>query len=349
MARRTRSIRTASAVVALLVAAGAGPAAAIGGADPSQAPPGVPAPGSPPAVPALEGTLGGVAGSQSAPRTQASGNPMTGQFVVSSGKCGSGEIPVGSYFSMLDPSGNPVDNGDSPCGDKAATPLEAGTEGLLPGKMQPFAGSPGATRVIVAPATFFGSPFAVATQGPDKQSGTAVEAPAIRESNGKLSGQVSAFQAFYNGAYYNQGAPKPGGGTPGRTTAGVSGTYDASSGAFVLEWRSTITGGAFNSFTGTWHLEGTYKAGAATTSGGSSPSGSQGAGSGSSGSTSSGTTPSGTTPSGTTSGTPGAGTASGGGSALADTGLGAAGTGSAALGIVALTLALWWRRTGWAS
>lgn len=289
-------------------------------------------PTAPPAVPGLS-PLGAPANGpqQMGPRSQASGTAMTGQFIVRDGQCGSGETPVGSYFMMLDPSGNPVDNGDSPCSDKAATPVGAGSDGLTPGHMQPFADSPGASRAIIAPTTFFGSPFAVATEGPDKQSGAAVEAPAVRESGGKLTGEISSFQAFYNGAYYNQGAPKPGGGTPGRTTAGLSGTYNAGSDAFVLEWRSTITGGAFNNFTGVWHLEGTYKAAATA---GANPSGSQ-----SSGTTSAGAT-SGSSSSAASAGAQGA-------PRLADTGLGAADTAIAALGLFALAFALWWRRAGW--
>lgn len=345
MERRTRTAATASAAAALLVATWAVPAAATAPPDPAR-PGGITraaVPASPPAIPDLS-PLRAPTGStqQSGARTQASGNPMSGQFVVSNGKCGSGAKPVGSYFSMLDPSGNPVDNGDSPCGDKSATPVAGGTDGLLPGRLQPFAGSPGASRAIVAPTTFFGSPFAVATEKADRQSGASVQAPSVLESGGKLSGQISSFQAFYNGAYYNQGAPKPGGGTPGSTTNGVSGTYDAGSGAFVLEWRSTITGGAFNNFTGVWHLEGTYNTAGAGASTGAGTSGSQ-----SSGATSSGTT-SGTTSSGTTSAGTGAGTQSG-GPRLADTGFGAAGTGGAALGLAAMALALWWRRVRWSS
>lgn len=332
----------ALSALALFVTTWTGPAAA--GARPdalheADAPVGPALPAAPPEVPGL-GPIGGPAtgAQQAGPRSQASGKALDGQFVVSDGRCGSGATPVGSYFTMLDPSGNPVDNGDSPCGDKAATPVRAGTDGLTPGRMQPFAGSPGASRAIIAPTTFFGSPFAVATEGSDKQSGAAVEAPTVRESGGKLTGEISSFQAFYNGAYYNQGAPKPGGGTPGRTTAGLSGTYDSGSGAFVLDWRSTITGGAFNNFTGVWHLEGTYKA-AAT---GAPPSGTSPSGSQSSGMTSSGTTP------GSSSGAASAGPQAG-APRLADTGFGASGTGSAALGIAAMTFALWWRRVGWSS
>ncbi|MFP5369919.1 MAG: hypothetical protein ACLGI3_04120, partial [Actinomycetes bacterium] len=327
--------------VAALLAAPAGSAAAAAGppepAGPAVSGPGLPGPRPPAPDVSVPGPVGAPAVGASSPgRTQASGKAMTGQFLVSGGKCGSGATPEGSYFSMLDPSGNPVDNGDSPCSDKSATPVAAGAEGLLPGRFQPFAASPGATRAIVAPTTFFGSPFAVATQGPDKQSGASVEAPSVLESGGKLSGQVSAFQAFYNGAYYNQGAPKPGGGTPGRTTAGVTGTYDAGTGAFVLEWRSTITGGAFNNFTGVWHLEGTYKAAATGTSGSTTPPAGQGGGTGA------------PAAEGATSGAP-ATTPQAGGPLLADTGLPATGTYGAVLALCALALGAWRRRTGWAS
>lgn len=43
-------------------------------------------------------------------------------------------------------------------------------------------------------------------------------------------------------------------------TSGPTGTIDAETGAFVLEWTSQIEGGAFNEFSGVWHLEGTFTA-----------------------------------------------------------------------------------------
>lgn len=235
---------------------------------------------------------------------------MTGRFIISSGTCTSGAVPNGSYFSMRDPSGGAVNNGNSPCSNQAATPLKAGTEGLTPGRMQPFSGSPGSSDAIVAPTNFFSSPFAVGTQTPDKQSGKDAAAPQVFNSGGQLSGEIRSFQAFYNGAYYNQGAPKPDGSTPGSTTSGLTGTYDASSGAFTLDWKSTIAGGAFNNFTGVWHLAGTYQPGTSSSSG--SPSTSSGSGSSSppagSGSSS---TPVGQQPTGT----------AGNGASLANTGL----------------------------
>jgi hypothetical protein len=39
----------------------------------------------------------------------------------------------------------------------------------------------------------------------------------------------------------------------------LSGTYDARTDAFVLEWASQIVGGPFDKFTGFQHLEGTFE------------------------------------------------------------------------------------------
>ncbi|MEY2397011.1 MAG: hypothetical protein QOJ00_185, partial [Actinomycetota bacterium] len=72
-----------------------------------------------------------------------------------------------------------------------------------------------------------------------------------------LSGDLKAWSASWNKQYFNQGAPKPDGSKPGLTTA-AHGTYNASTGAFVLEWASTVVGGPFNDFTGTWHLSGVF-------------------------------------------------------------------------------------------
>ena len=44
---------------------------------------------------------------------------------------------------------------------------------------------------------------------------------------------------------------------PGATTV-LSGTYDATTGAFTLTWKSLIVGGPFNGFIGLWHLVGHF-------------------------------------------------------------------------------------------
>jgi hypothetical protein len=292
--RRSPAIDMAASTIALLLSFGSSPAAAA-----------------PDPIAPLQQTVHELTAPPkgTAPARTAAGSAMTGRFVISSGSCTSGAVPKGSYFSMRDPSGGAVNNGNSPCTNQAATPLKAGTEGLTPGRMQPFPASPGNADAIVNPTNFFSSPFAVGTQSPDKQSGKDAAPPQILDSAGRLSGEIRSFQAFYNGAYYNQGAPKPDGSTPGSTTTGVSGTYDSSSGAFTLEWKSTIVGGAFNNFTGVWHLEGVYRDSGSGASGGSAPLPSGGGSPSTSGSGSSSTS-SGSAP------------ASGTGSSLANTGLG---------------------------
>jgi hypothetical protein len=39
----------------------------------------------------------------------------------------------------------------------------------------------------------------------------------------------------------------------------VTGTYNADTKAYTLDWTSQIIGGPFNNFSGHWHLEGTFE------------------------------------------------------------------------------------------
>ena len=119
-------------------------------------------------------------------------------------------------------------------------------------------GNSQASRITV-PAVFFGVRFGLSTDPNDRQTGTAVPPLAVEaDSTGKLSGDLRAWEATWNKQNFNQGSPKPDGSTPQLTTA-PHGTYDAATGAFVLEWTSTIVGGPFNEFTGSWHLTGTFR------------------------------------------------------------------------------------------
>ena len=79
----------------------------------------------------------------------------------------------------------------------------------------------------------------------------------IYVNQGKLSGQIEAWSAAWNKLYFNQGSPKPNGSHPGLTLP-LSGTYNASTHAFVITWTSQVVGGPFNGFTGHWHLAGTF-------------------------------------------------------------------------------------------
>ncbi|HVF18804.1 MAG TPA: hypothetical protein VNA14_00990 [Mycobacteriales bacterium] len=202
-----------------------------------------------------------------ASRSQATPTPLTGLFRVTAGSC-AGAV-AGSRFRMLQPGatkdGPWVQNSDSPCSDNTYTPLRPGTSGgLLAGRFQPhpspaFNGTGGGLAgQITAPQPFFGVRFATATSSTDPQTGTAVPAPRVAvDDAGRLTGDLRAFGAAWNGQHFNQGGPKPDGSTPGLTTV-PSGRYDARSGEYTLEWSSRIVGGPFNNFTGVWHLTGTF-------------------------------------------------------------------------------------------
>lgn len=200
--------------------------------------------------------------------------PLYGLFRVEAGTCGSGGgISGGSYFQMTQPGGDPssgpyVENGDSACDDKTATPVSPGSDGGLSTSVYQPNPSPawdsdgnGTAGRIVKPQKWFGVTFAASTNSTDPQAQRSVEIPQINvDANGNLSGDTSAYSTAWNNEHFNQGSPKPDGSKPG-STAGPTGTYDKSTGRYVLEWTSTIQGGPFNNFTGTWHLEGTFEEG----------------------------------------------------------------------------------------
>lgn len=182
---------------------------------------------------------------------------LVGTFSVESGAC-DGTTVSGSYFKMVQPTGNATDgpfipNADSACADTTYSLLEPGTDGgLVTGEFQAapdpaFDGTGnGLAGRIVAPVTFFAVAFAAATD----PAGTT---PAVSATDGVLTGDLSAFTAYYGTGVFNQGAPKP----DGTGTAPV-GTIDPATGEYVLEWTSLIVGGSFDGFTGVWHLEGVF-------------------------------------------------------------------------------------------
>lgn len=195
-----------------------------------------------------------------------SGTPLVGTFRLDPGDC---DGPSGTFFRMVQPGGSAdggpfVDNNDSPCDDSSVTVLEPGTDGgLITGEYQAhpdpaFSGNDGVADRITQPTPFFGTDFAVATSPTDPQTGTDVPAPEIRNDGGTLSGDLRAFGAAWQTQHFNQGAPKPDGSAEGGTSP-VTGTYDAATGRFTIEWTSQIQGGAFNNFTGVWHLQGTFE------------------------------------------------------------------------------------------
>lgn len=219
--------------------------------------------------------------------------PLYGLFHVEAGTCApGGGVSGGSYFQMTQPGGSPssgpyVENGDSACDDKTATPVSPGSDGGMSTSVYQPNPSPawdsngnGTAGRIVKPQKWFGVTFAASTNPTDPQAQRAVAIPKIDvDAAGNLSGDTSAYSTAWNNEHFNQGSPKPDGSKPG-STGGPTGTYDEATGNYVLEWTSTIQGGPFNNFTGTWHLEGTFEKGdppSADASGGASSTGSDSA------------------------------------------------------------------------
>lgn len=194
---------------------------------------------------------------------------LVGLFRITAGACNDAGA-TGSYFRMVQADGDTesgpfVSNNDSACDDRTFTTLVAGSDGgLVTGSYQPhpdpaFESVHAVASLLAQPTSWFGIKFALATNPKDPQAETEVAAPKITLSDGKLSGDLRSFAAAWNGLHFNQGSPKPDGSKPGNTS-GPTGDYDPSTKKFTLAWTSQIVGGAFNNFTGTWHLEGVFEA-----------------------------------------------------------------------------------------
>ncbi|MDW5594221.1 hypothetical protein VSS74_07735 [Conexibacter stalactiti] len=193
------------------------------------------------------------------------GTPLLGTFAIEPGVSYVNGTHSGSWFQMVTPVGSNFVNADSRSRNKEYTLLDPGTDGGLRTDVYQPAPTPafdptGAALAnrIVQPTKFFGQYFSIVTAPQDAQLSVADPLPAITVNGGRLSGQVTAWAAQWNGNWFNQGTPKPDGSVPGASTA-VSGTYDAASGRFLLEWKSLIVTGPFDKFIGSWHLAGTFR------------------------------------------------------------------------------------------
>lgn len=79
---------------------------------------------------------------------------------------------------------------------------------------------------------------------PDCAGGGAAPSGTVDGAAGTIDVDMSSWFAFWNGNDFNQGAQ-------------ATGTYDEATGAFTLNWSSTINGGPFDGATGFWQLSGT--------------------------------------------------------------------------------------------
>jgi hypothetical protein len=199
---------------------------------------------------------------------QGEGELLQGTFRILPGSCTGGEAS-GSWFRLAQPNGTVqrgpfFENPDSACSDQTYTLLSPGTDGgLVSGAFQPRPSDPfsatGNSRAgrIIEPVRFGSVLFGLTTQRVDAETRRRVKAPAIRVSGRRLTGNLQALTAEWNDQFFNQGSPKA---TRARSakTSRVTGTYDRATQRFTLQWRSEVTRGAFNRFTGIWRLEGRF-------------------------------------------------------------------------------------------
>jgi hypothetical protein len=207
-----------------------------------------------------------------APVATTAPTPLVGLFRFTPGAY-SNSVTTGSYIRLVLAGGSRDKGPFFPNPSSKATTytlLNPGTDGgLRTGGFQPaptpafnVTGDALANRII-APQRFAFIQYSAQTSPTDPQTGATVPAPSISVSpDGKLSGQLQAFSAQWNKQNFNVGSPKPDGSLPGLTSP-VSGTYDATTHAYTLEWTSQIVGGAFNNFSAFWHFEGTFEPGCA--------------------------------------------------------------------------------------
>ena len=242
------------------------------------------------------GSTAACGGSDSKDASDAKGTELVGLLKLTPGSFEGGKIS-GTWFRMVQIGGTPAKgpymiNANSPAdGGKATLLAHGASKGVRFGGYQsqpsPAFDPKGNSLAgaITKPTKFFGVDFSIATNPVDPQTKTDVAPPTVYVRDGKLTADLSSWGVTWNNQVFNQGAPKPvtstGAKAPGQADAekvfdwvsgkylaaapkatisgkGATGTYDARTGKFVLEWTSLIVGGPFNQFVGSWHLEGTF-------------------------------------------------------------------------------------------
>jgi hypothetical protein len=199
-----------------------------------------------------------------APSQAAGSRQLNGTFRLQAGSYSHGQAD-GTWFRMITSrSGSKTQylaNPDSKARDKTYTLGRPGRDGgLATGRFQPHPDPPfdgkgnALANKIILPSPYTAIRFSVATLRKDPQSKKSVAAPSASVSGRRLTIRLPGYTAEWNKQYFNQGAPKPDG-----SGAPATGTYNARTKHFVVTWKSKISGGPFNGFTGFWHLEGTFK------------------------------------------------------------------------------------------
>lgn len=183
------------------------------------------------------------AGLDISPVNAAGSKSLVGTFKLDPGRYSGGKAR-GSYLRMVQPDGKPFPNPDSSARDRTYTLIRPGSDGgLVTGRTQrapkPAFDRRGnaLARRIMRPQAFTAIDFSAFT----------TSSPRIRLSGKRLSGDLRGFTAAWNKQNFSQGSSR------------VSGRYNSRTRRYVLTWKSRVRGGPFNGFTGTWHLEGTFR------------------------------------------------------------------------------------------
>lgn len=135
---------------------------------------------------------------------------------------------TGGDFGMGSPGGTALTGG-------GASPIVAGT----------YQGSVGSNATSLTVFSFFGTPVYTFTAASDPGIAGGGPAPSgtVDTTAGTIAMDMSSFFASWNGTDFSQGGA-------------ATGTYNAGTGAYSMNWSSTIVGGTFNGQTGYWHLTG---------------------------------------------------------------------------------------------
>ncbi len=151
-------------------------------------------------------------------------------------------IGAGSYIRMQLPSGGYFANPYSKDNNKTYTLIRSSkTGGITSGRAQkapsPAFDSHGNSLAtsIIEPTSFTGIDFGAIT----------TVAPTFTLSGTKLTVSLRHLYAEWNKQSFLQGAI-------------ATGTYNAKNHSYVLNWHTIVKGGAFDGYTGWWHLQGTF-------------------------------------------------------------------------------------------
>lgn len=195
---------------------------------------------------------------------------LAGLFHIDAGACaGKKGLPTGSYLVVLSAaSGGTVGNARGGCANPAYSLLRPGTDGgLVTGEFQENAGptfnAHGDSREgrIVIPARFGALRFGFATSTRDEQDAptgaAAFPQPSAVIEGSKLRIDLRSLVVSYGGRPGATCAETFGGGCWELGSENASGTYDAATGHFTLQWFSgrsfTPKGDSIEV-----HLEGTF-------------------------------------------------------------------------------------------